>query len=97
MFWRNMQDRFDTSAKLAGLLDDIHVMIVVIDDRVPEGEQRPYQDRLRKLVASEGYRWEPLGSYPQTQGGIVFANSFHVYARRPLVSLTVGGAGATTG
>ena len=66
MFWRNTQDRLDTRRRnLAGLLDDIHVTIVVIDDRVPEGEQRPYQDRLRELVASEGNRWEPLGSHDE--------------------------------
>lgn len=87
--WRNQQDRFDTPAKLARLLDDIPVTIIVIDDRVPPELHRPYQDRLRKLVASEGDKWEPIGSYPQTEGGIVFANSLHVYARRPVASLTI--------
>jgi hypothetical protein len=87
--WRNTQDRFDTPAKLAGLLDDISVTIIVIDDRVPPDQQRPYHDRLKELVASEGGRWELIGSYPETQGGIVFANSLHVYARRPVASLTI--------
>jgi hypothetical protein len=88
-FWRNTQDRFDTPAKLAELLDDMPVTIVVIDDRVPPEQQRPYQDRLRKLVASESEQWEPIGSYPQTQDGILYANSLHVYARRPLASLSL--------
>jgi hypothetical protein len=87
--WGNQQDRFDTPAKLAGLLDDISVTIIVIDDQVPPNQQRPYQDRLRKLVASEGDQWEPIGSYPQTQGGIVLPNSLHVYARRPVASLAI--------
>jgi Dolichyl-phosphate-mannose-protein mannosyltransferase len=87
--WSNTEDRFDTPAKLAALLDEIPVTIVVIDDRVPYEQQRPYHDRLRKLVASEGERWEFLGSYPQTQNGIVFANSLHVYARRPVGSLSI--------
>ena len=85
---RELQDRFDTPAKLASLLDEIPVTIVVIDDRVPPGEHRPYQDRLRKLVATESDRWEPIGSYPQIQGGMAFTNSLHVYARRPVSSLT---------
>jgi hypothetical protein len=44
---------------------------------------------VRKLVASEGERWKLLGSYPQTQSGIVFANSLHVYAGRPVGSLSI--------
>jgi hypothetical protein len=88
MYWRNMQDRFNTPAKLAGLLDDIPITIIVIDDQIPPDLRRPYQDRLRKLVASDGDKWERIGSYPQTQGGVVFANSLHVYARRPVASLT---------
>jgi hypothetical protein len=87
--WRNQEDRFDTPGKLAELLDDIPITIIVIDDRVPLTEHRPYHDRLKKLVACEGDRWEPIGSYPQTQDGIVFANSLHVYARRPVASLTI--------
>jgi hypothetical protein len=87
--WRNQQDRFDTPAKLVGLLDDIPVTIVVIDDQIPLNQQRPYQDRLRKLVASEDEQWELIGSYPQTQGGIVFPNSLHVYVRRPVASLAL--------
>jgi Dolichyl-phosphate-mannose-protein mannosyltransferase len=89
--WSNTEDRFDTPEKLAKLLDEIPVTIVVIDDRVPPEHQRPYHDRLRKLVASEGGRWKLLGSYPQTQNGIVFANSLHVYARRPVGSLSIPG------
>jgi hypothetical protein len=88
--WSHTEDRFDTPEKLAALLDEIPVTIVVIDDRVPPEQQRPYRDRLRKLVASEGAQWKLLGSYPQIQNGIVFANSLHVYARRPVASLTVG-------
>jgi hypothetical protein len=87
--WNNTEDRFDTSEKLATLLDELPVTIVVIDDRVPPEQQRPYHDRLRKLVASEGERWKLLGSYPQTQSEIVFANSLHVYARRPVGSLSI--------
>jgi hypothetical protein len=86
-FWINTQDRFDTPAKLAGLLDDMTVTIIVIDDQIPPNQQRPYQDRLRKLVASQGEQWEPIGSFPQTQDGIVFPNSLHVYVRRPVASL----------
>jgi hypothetical protein len=87
--WRNQNDRFDTPAKLAALLDDMPVTIIVIDDQIPPDLHRPYQDRLRELVASEGDRWELIGSYTQTQDGIVFANSLHVYARRPVASLTI--------
>ena len=65
------------------------VTIIVIDDQIPPNQQRPYQDRLRKLVASEGEQWELIGSYPQIQDGIVFPNSLHVYARRPVASLAV--------
>src|SRR5438874_974638 len=68
--WRNTEDRFDTAATLAGLLDDIPVAIIVHDDQIPPDQHRPYQDRLRKLVASEGDKWEPIGSYSQTQGGL---------------------------
>ena len=63
------------------------VTIIVIDDRVPPEQQRPYHDRLRKLVTGESDTWEFIGSYPQTQDGIEYANSLHVYARRPLSSL----------
>jgi 4-amino-4-deoxy-L-arabinose transferase-like glycosyltransferase len=87
--WRNMQDRFDTPAKLAGLLNDIPVTIVVIDDQIPPEAHRPYQDRLRDLVAREDDKWELIGSYPQTRGEMVFPNSLHVYARRPAASVTM--------
>lgn len=87
--WRNTQDRFDTPAKLAKLLDDLRVTIVVIDDSVSPRDQRPYHARLKKLVASESETWKLIGSYPQTEGGIVLPNSLHVYARRPVASLAV--------
>ena len=89
MYWHNMQDHFDTLAKLDGLLDDIPVTIIVIDDQIPPDLHFPYQDRLRKLVASEGDKWELIGSYPQTKGGIAFPNSLHVFARRPVASLSI--------
>jgi hypothetical protein len=89
--WNNTEDRFDTPEKLAALLDELPVTIVVIDDRVPPEQQRPYHDRLRKLVASESERWELLGSYTQTQNRIVFANSLHVYARRPVGAFSMPG------
>jgi hypothetical protein len=88
-FWNNMEDRFDTPEKLATLLDDLSVTIVVIDDRIPPSNHRPYQDRLRELVANENDKWQPIGAYPQTQGGVVFPNSLHVYARRPVTSLSI--------
>jgi Dolichyl-phosphate-mannose-protein mannosyltransferase len=87
--WHNTRDRFDTPAKLAKLLDDLHVTIIVIDDRIPPDRRLPYQARLKKLVAGESEKWELIGSYPQTQGGIVFPNSLHVYARRPIASLAI--------
>jgi len=87
--WRNQQDRFDTAAKLAGLLDDLSVTIIVIDDQIPPSRHRPYQDRLRKLVAGDADKWEPIGSYPQMQDGVMFPNSLHVYARRPVASLAI--------
>jgi hypothetical protein len=89
--WNNTEDRFDTLEKLAALLDELPVTIIVIDDRVPAEQQRPYHDRLRKLLASEGERWELLGPYPQTQTGIVFTNSLHVYARRPVGAFRMPG------
>jgi hypothetical protein len=89
MFWRNMQDRFDTPGKLTELLDDLSVTIVVVDDQIPLDAHRPYQDRLRQLVVNEGGKWEPIGSYPQIQDGMVFPNSLHVYARRPVASLAI--------
>jgi hypothetical protein len=88
-FWRNQQDRFDTPTKLATLLDDLSVTVIVIDDKIPPGAQRPYQDRLRELVANENDKWQPIGAYPQTQDGAVFPNSLHVYARRPVTSLSI--------
>jgi hypothetical protein len=87
--WRNTQDRFDTPAKLAKLLDDMRVTIVVLDDSISPGDQRPYQARLKKLVAGESEAWELIGSYPQTKGGILLPNSLHIYARRPVASLAV--------
>jgi 4-amino-4-deoxy-L-arabinose transferase-like glycosyltransferase len=89
MFWRDMQDRFDTPVKLASLLDDIPVTIIVIDDQIPSDLHRPYQDRLRELVANDPDKWKPIGSYPQSRNGIVLANSLHVYARRPVASLSI--------
>jgi hypothetical protein len=89
--WNGTEDRFDTPEKLGALLDEMPVTIVVIDDRVLLEQQRPYHNRLRKLVASEGERWKLLGSYPQTQNGIVFANSLHVYARRPVGTVSIPG------
>jgi hypothetical protein len=88
-FWRNTQDRFDTPVKLAALLDDFPVTIIVIDDRVPPNQHRPYQDRLKEVVTSEGDRWALIRSYAQRQDGIFFANSLHVYARNPVASLTI--------
>jgi hypothetical protein len=88
-FWRNQQDRFDAPAKLAELLDDLSVTIIVIDDKIPPSQHRPYQDRLRELVASENDKWQRVRAYPQTQGGVVFPNSLHVYARRPVASLSI--------
>jgi hypothetical protein len=88
-FWRNQQDRFGTPEKLATLLDELSVTVIVIDDKIPPGAHRPYQDRLRELVANENDKWQPIGAYPQTQGGVVFPNSLHVYARRPLAALSM--------
>jgi 4-amino-4-deoxy-L-arabinose transferase-like glycosyltransferase len=88
-YWNNMEDRFDTPRELARLLDDIPITIIVIDDQIPPSRRRPYQDRLRQLLVTNDDKWEPIGSYPQTQGGIVFPNSLHVYARRPVASLSI--------
>jgi hypothetical protein len=87
-FWRNTEDRFDTPEKLAALLDELSVTIIVIDDQVAPDQQRPYHERLKKLVAGRGDRWELIGSYPQTRGGMVVAKSLNVYARRPVASLS---------
>jgi hypothetical protein len=87
--WRNTQDRFDTPAKLARLLDDMRVTIIVLDDSISPRDQRPYQARLKKLVAGDSKTWEHIGSYLQMKVGIGIgiANSLHVYARRPVASL----------
>ena len=90
MIGRNTEDRFDTQEKLAALLDEIPVTIIVIDDRIPQQNRYPYQDRMKKLLASEGDLWKLIGSYPQIQEGVVFPNSLHVYARRPVSALTLG-------
>ena len=87
--WRNQTDRFNTLEKLTALLDELPVTIIVIDDQIPPSQYRPYQDRIRQLVASESDKWELIGSHPQTQSGAVFPNSLHVYARRPVASLTI--------
>jgi 4-amino-4-deoxy-L-arabinose transferase-like glycosyltransferase len=84
---RNTVDRFDTPAKLAVLLDQIPVTLIVIDD-IPT-QSYPYQARLRKLVADDTDRWLLIGSYPQIKEGVDFPNSLHVYARRPVASLTL--------
>jgi hypothetical protein len=76
-------------AAVALRLDDLHVTIIVIDDRIPPEHQLPYQTRLEKLVVSESAKWQLIGPYPQTKEGIVFPNSLHVYARRPLASLAM--------
>ena len=86
-FGRNTQDRFDTPAKLAKLLDDLRVTIIVIDDSVAPTDRLPYHARLKNLVAGETETWELIGSYPQVKDGIVLPNSLHVYARRPVASL----------
>jgi Dolichyl-phosphate-mannose-protein mannosyltransferase len=86
-FGRNTQDRFDTPAKLAKLLDDMRVTIIVIDDSVAPKDRLPYHARLKNLVANENETWELIGSYPQIKDGVVFPNSLHVYARRPVASL----------
>ena len=86
-FGRNTQDRFDTPAKLAKLLDDLRVTIIVIDDSVAPTDRLPYHARLKNLVAGETETWELIGSYPQVKDGIVLPNSLHVYARRPGASL----------
>jgi Dolichyl-phosphate-mannose-protein mannosyltransferase len=88
-FWRGTRDRFDTPAKLARLLDDMRVTLIVIDDSLPPRDQRPYHARLKKLVTSDSETWQLIGSYPQTEDGIVLPNSLHVYARRPVASLAV--------
>jgi hypothetical protein len=88
-FWAKTQDRFDTPAKLARLLDNMSVTIIVIDDNVPLGQQRPYHDRVKELVTTDHDKWEPIGSYPQIQDGIASSNSLHVYARRPIASLAL--------
>jgi hypothetical protein len=88
MYWRNMQDGFDTPVKLAGLLDDVRVTIIVIDDHLPSDFHRPYQESSKE-TRSESEQWELTGSYPQTQGGIAFPNSLHVYARRPVASFAI--------
>jgi hypothetical protein len=87
--WRNQQDRFDTPAKLARLLEDMHITLIVIDDSVSPAHQRPYHARLKKLVARESETWELIGSYPQMEDGILLPNSLHVYARRPVASLSI--------
>jgi Dolichyl-phosphate-mannose-protein mannosyltransferase len=86
MYWRNTQDRFDTPAKLAALLDDLPVTLVVIDDQIPSDQHRPYQDRLRELVTSDAERWELIGSYPRTRDGTTFPDTLHLYVRPPVAS-----------
>lgn len=86
--WNNTEDRFDTPQKLATLLDDIPVSLVVIDDRIPSLEVRPYQQRLKNLLASEPNTWKLIGSYSQVRGGLRSADSLHVYARQPVDKLS---------
>ena len=40
-------------------------------------------------MATQGDKWELIGSYPQTQEGVLLPNSLHVYARRPVASLAL--------
>jgi len=90
MIGRYAADRFDTPEKLATLLDELPVTIIVIDDQVPPTQHYPYHDRLKNLVTRESGRWEPIGSYPETWGGHLFENALHVYARRPVATLALG-------
>jgi hypothetical protein len=89
-YWNNQEDRFNTPEKLAELIHDLSITIIVVDDQISPDRIRPYQERLRKFVTSENGQWALIGSYSQTRGRIVFANSLHVYARRPIASLAEG-------
>jgi hypothetical protein len=64
--------------KLAGLLDDLSVTIIVIDDQIPPEFHRSFQVRPGKLVASEDHKWELIGSYPRTLVGLLSPNSLHI-------------------
>ena len=88
-FGRNTQDQFDTPGKLAKLLDDLRVTIIVIDTSVSPTEEWPYRARLQNLVAGQSKTWKLVGSFPQTEDGILLPNSLRVYARRPIASLAV--------
>jgi hypothetical protein len=87
MFWRNMQDRFDTTEKLAALLDELPVTIIVIDNKIASNWHRPYQDRLTELI-TDGEKWKLVGSFPQERDGVAFPESLRLYARRPVTTLS---------
>ena len=87
--WNNTEDRFDTPEKLAKLLDEMPVTVVVIDNNIPPVDERPYQARLKDLLARDTDKWERIGTYSQIQDGVEIPNSLIVYARRPISALQI--------
>jgi hypothetical protein len=65
------------------------VTIIAIDDQIPANQQRHYQDRLEKLVASEGEHLETHRIPYSNSGWNSVPEFLAVYARRPVASLAI--------
>lgn len=81
---REIEDRFRTPEELTRLLNEIPVSGILLDTSIPPAQQKPFQDRIRKLVTGNPELWERVESASVTREGQVFADAAQVYLRRPV-------------
>lgn len=78
----NYELLYSTPGDIMKCLHKVPVGIVVIDQSIPEKEQRKHHYLLKKVIEKYPNRWRLFGSYPIVREGIEFPNSLMVYVQK---------------
>ncbi|MET3130640.1 hypothetical protein AAKU55_000898 [Oxalobacteraceae bacterium GrIS 1.11] len=79
---RGSRDRFPTEEELHTLLDAIPVDAVMVDEAIVEQWQRPYHERLGKLLRRDTRNWRLGAAFRVVRHGQSYPAAVRVYLRR---------------
>lgn len=79
---RGSKERFSTDASITEFLDAVPIRAVVVDKAIDDQWERPYHQRLEKLLAADTQRWRLDKTYTILRNGQPKPGPVSIYIRK---------------